>query len=105
MPYCWLVTNTVLVPRPLLELPPAAAAGSGVPRTRTPPSSRAPGARTERRAMVDLLRRPLESALGPSVAVMDQAGFRPAALQGHDQRVHAQPGPQSPSPLAARSRA
>jgi hypothetical protein len=25
---------------------------------------------------------------------MDQAGFRPAALQGHDQRVHAQPGPQ-----------
>src|SRR3954464_14818698 len=25
---------------------------------------------------------------------MDQAGFRPAPLQGHDQRVHAQPGPE-----------
>src|SRR3954466_4915416 len=43
---------------------------------------------------VEVLRRPLESALDPSVTVMDQAGFRPAALQGHDQRVHAQPGPQ-----------
>src|SRR3954471_13453234 len=57
--------------------------------------------RSERRLRVpianpstEVLRRPLESALDPSVTVMDQAGFRPAALQGHDQRVHAQPGPQ-----------
>src|SRR5436305_889127 len=31
-----------------------------------------------------VLRRPLEPALEPSVAVMDQAGLRPAALQGVD---------------------
>src|SRR4051794_13780156 len=41
-----------------------------------------------------VLRRPIESALDPSVTVMDQAGFRPAALQGHHQGVHAQPGPE-----------
>src|SRR3954449_7259565 len=41
-----------------------------------------------------VLRRPIESGLDPSVTVMDQAGFRPAPLQGHDQRVHAQPGPE-----------
>src|SRR4051812_28515172 len=36
----------------------------------------------------------LGGVLDPCVTVMDQAGFRPAALQGHDQRVHAQPGPE-----------
>src|SRR5947208_16142936 len=41
-----------------------------------------------------VLRRPIESGLDPSVAVMDQAGPRPPALQGHDQRVDAQPGPE-----------
>src|SRR3954451_22906296 len=44
--------------------------------------------------LAQVLRRPLEPALDPSVTVMDQAGFRPAALQGHDQRVDAQPGPE-----------
>lgn len=36
----------------------------------------------------------LGSVLHPAVAVVDQAGRRPAALQGHDQRGHAQPGPE-----------
>src|SRR3954447_21607915 len=36
----------------------------------------------------------LGGVLDPSATVMDQAGFRPAPLQGHDQRVHAQPGPE-----------
>src|SRR3954452_18136216 len=42
----------------------------------------------------------LGSVLDPSVTVVDQAGFRPAALQGHDQRVHAQPGPHSGTTLS-----
>src|SRR4051794_3939677 len=36
---------------------------------------------------VQLLRRPLESALHPPVAVVHQPGLRPAAMQGHDQGV------------------
>lgn len=36
----------------------------------------------------------LGGVLHPAVAVVDQAGRRPAALQGHDQRGHAQPGPE-----------
>src|SRR3954449_4623133 len=41
-----------------------------------------------------VLRRPIESGLDPAVAVVDQAGPRPAALQGHHQRVDAKVGPE-----------
>src|SRR3954467_13384526 len=41
-----------------------------------------------------VLRRPLESALHPAVAVQDEARFRPTALQGHDQRIDAELGAQ-----------
>jgi hypothetical protein len=43
---------------------------------------------------IQALRRPLESALPAAVAVVDQPARRLAALQGHDQGVDAQPGPQ-----------
>src|SRR5215204_6353278 len=41
-----------------------------------------------------VLRRPLESARHPAVTVVDRAPRRPAALQGHDQGVDAQPRPE-----------
>src|SRR3954449_13157193 len=43
---------------------------------------------------VEVLRRPLESALHAAIRVVDQPGLRPAALQGHHQRVGAELGPE-----------
>src|SRR3954453_218108 len=77
--------------------PPAATAAQNSLRSSRPATGGRPGDgkslrpdRSDRRfrlfiatSSTQVLRRPLESALHPSVAMVDQPGLRPTVLQGH----------------------